>query len=117
MSPEAPEFAVRTEKEQVPDVGPRVLLVVAGDIDYTHHEALEAAIDHEIARANAPLDLVVDLAAVPYCDSCGMRVLLGAAQRIDAAGGSFGLRGVHGQVARALRLTGLDRVLGVAGSG
>jgi anti-sigma B factor antagonist len=113
-----PEFAVRIEKEQVPDGGPRVLVVVTGDLDYTHHEALEAAVEHEMGRTTGPLDLVVDLTAVPYCDSCGMRVLLGAAQRIDAAGGSFGLRGVRGQVSRALRLTGLDRVLGATpGSG
>ena len=55
--------------------------------------------------------LVVDLASVPYCDSGGMRVLLGASKRVTAAGGTFGLRGVHGQPERALRLTGLDRVL------
>lgn len=118
MSPEAPDFGVRIEKEQVPDVGPRVLVVVSGDLDYTHHESLEAAVEQEIGRATGPLDLVVDLTAVSYCDSCGMRVLLGASQRVAATGGSFGLRGVHGQPSRALRLTGLDRVLGApSGSG
>jgi anti-sigma B factor antagonist len=44
-----------------------------------------------------------------------MRVLLAASQRATGAGGTFGLRGVHGQPARALRLTGLDRVLHEAG--
>jgi anti-sigma B factor antagonist len=111
IAPE-PDFAVRIEKEQVPDVGPRVLVVVTGDVDYTHVGELETALEHEIGRSTGPLDLVVDLTAVPYCDSCGMRVLLGASQRVAAGGGAFGLRGVHGQVARALKLTGLDRVLG-----
>ena len=61
------------------------------------------------------MHLGVDLTDVPYCDSCGMRVLLGASQRATAAGGTFRLRGVHGQPGRALRLTGLDRVLCDAG--
>ncbi|MDL5159220.1 STAS domain-containing protein [Actinomycetospora termitidis] len=112
MIAEAPEFGVRIEKEQGPDGGSRVVVVVSGDVDYTHVGELESAVDHEIDRATGPLDLVVDLAAVPYCDSCGMRVLLGASQRVDGGGGTFVLRGVHGQPSRALRLTGLDRVLG-----
>lgn len=44
-----------------------------------------------------------------------MRVLLGASQRVTSSGGRFHLRGVHGQPARALKLTGLDRVLHEAG--
>ena len=112
MSPDVPDLTVRIEKEQGPDAGPRVLVVAAGDIDHTHAAVLESAVEHEVARATGPLDLVVDLDAVSYCDSCGMQVLLAAARRVAATGGSFGLRGVHGQVSRTLRLTGLDRVLG-----
>jgi anti-anti-sigma factor len=92
-----------------------VVVAVSGDIDYAHSAELESAIAHRLAAADAPVHLVVDLAAVPYCDSCGMRVLLAASQRVTAAGGEFALRGVHGQPERALRLTGLDRVLRDAG--
>jgi anti-sigma B factor antagonist len=92
-----------------------VVVVVSGDIDYTHFRELEAAVEHRLGASNGPVSLVVDLAAVPYCDSCGMRVLLGAAQRVRADGGRFALRGLHGQPERALRLTGLDRVLHEAG--
>ncbi|MCD2185992.1 STAS domain-containing protein [Actinomycetospora sp. SF1] len=113
MTGQEPDFGVRVEKEQVPGAGPRVLVVVSGDVDYAHVGELEATLEQEVARATGRLDLVVDLTAVPYCDSCGMRALLGASQRVAATGGSFGLRGVHGQPSRALRLTGLDRVLGV----
>jgi anti-sigma B factor antagonist len=104
---DALDFAVRVEERP----GPTVVVVVTGDLDYSHFRELETAIEHRLAAADGPVDLVVDLAAVPYCDSCGMRVLLGASQRASAAGGEFHLRGVHGQPSRALRLTGLDRVL------
>ena len=101
------DFAVRVEDRP----GTGVVMVVTGDLDYSHFRELEAAIEYRLAVADGPVDLVVDLAAVPYCDSCGMRVLLGASQRVGAAGGELHLRGVHGQPSRALRLTGLDRVL------
>jgi anti-sigma B factor antagonist len=104
---DALDFAVRIEEQP----GPTVAVVVTGDLDYSHFRELEAAIEHRLAGEAGPVDLVVDLAAVPYCDSCGMRVLLGASQRVSATGGKFHLRGVHGQPGRALRLTGLDRVL------
>jgi anti-sigma B factor antagonist len=107
---DALDFAVRIEERQG-----AVVVVVTGDIDYTRFRELEAAIDHRLAAADGPADLVVDRASVPYCDSCGMRVLLGASQRVTSAGGAFHLRGVHGQPGRALRLTGLDRVLREAG--
>jgi anti-sigma B factor antagonist len=104
------DFAIRVD--EAPDA---VVVMVAGDIDHIHFRELEAAIDHRLAGADGPVHLVVDLTEVPYCDSCGMRVLLGASQRATAAGGTFRLRGVHGQPGRALRLTGLERVLCDAG--
>jgi anti-sigma B factor antagonist len=107
---DALDFGVRVEERQG-----AVVVVVTGDIDYTHFGELESVIDHRLAAADGPVDLLVDLASVPYCDSCGMRVLLGASQRVTSAGGAFHLRGVVGQPARALRLTGLDRVLREAG--
>ncbi|NMO92896.1 STAS domain-containing protein [Actinomycetospora sp. TBRC 11914] len=108
---EALDFTVRSGES----ADGAVVVVVSGDIDYTHFRELEAAIEHRLAEQDGPTRLVVDLAAVPYCDSCGMRVLLGASQRVTGAGGTFGLRGLHGQPQRALRLTGLDRVLREAG--
>jgi anti-sigma B factor antagonist len=109
---EALDFSVRTGDA----ADGTLVVVVSGDIDYTHFRELESAIDHRLAERDGAVRLVVDLAAVPYCDSCGMRVLLGASQRVTATGGTFGLRGVHGQPKRALRLTGLDRVLRDAGA-
>ncbi|CAA9285530.1 MAG: hypothetical protein AVDCRST_MAG54-3988 [uncultured Actinomycetospora sp.] len=90
--------------------GADVVVSVGGDLDYDSHGRLEQAV--AAALDGAPAGLVLDLTAVTYCDSCGLRVLLGAHHRAGEIGATFVLRGVHGQPARALRLTGLDEVLG-----
>lgn len=89
--------------------------VVHGDLDYAHHHELDDVLTELVALLHPGEQLVVDVADVPYCDSCGLRTLLGAAQRVEALGGTFALRGATGQPARTLRLTGLDTVLGGAG--
>lgn len=101
-----------------------VVVSVTGDLDYASYTRLEATLievtgtadgadvaDAGDRRGPTP-DLVIDLSGVTYCDSCGLRVLLGALQRQQRAGARFRLRGVTGQPERALRLTGLDTVLG-----
>ena len=106
MEPAA-DFAVEVATED-----DTVVVRVLGDVDHAHEAELEAVMDHVIARAGGSIDLVVDLTDVAYCDSGGLRVLLGASRRASAGGGLLRLRGVAGQPSRALELTGLDRVLG-----
>lgn len=88
----------------------RMVVSVTGDLDYATYTRLESELGDVVA--DAPPELVVDLAAVTYCDSCGLRVLLAAAQQQRRIGGGFTLRAASGQPRRALRLTGLDVVLG-----
>ena len=105
-------FRIEVDEETGPT--PRMVLAVHGDLDYTHGDELGAVLDHQLALRDAagrPLCVVVDLADVSYCDSCGLRVLLGAHRRVAGLGGELVLRGVSGQPRRALRLTGLDTVL------
>lgn len=99
------ELVVRTERRDGTAV-----VTVGGDLDYDSHGRLDDAVG--AALEDPPAGLVVDLAGVTYCDSCGLRVLLGAHRRATEAGATFLLRGAGGQPARALRLTGLDEVLG-----
>lgn len=86
--------------------------VVHGDLDYAHYRELADVLDDLVAAVSPGEQLVVDLTGVTYCDSCGLRVLLGASQRVAERGGTLVLRGASGQPARTLRLTGLDTVLG-----
>ncbi|MEJ2861813.1 STAS domain-containing protein [Actinomycetospora flava] len=99
------ELIIRTERTDG-----NAVVTVGGDLDYDSHGRLDDAVD--AALHDPPAGLVVDLAAVTYCDSCGLRVLLGAHRRATEAGATFLLRGARGQPARALKLTGLDQVFG-----
>ena len=92
--------------------GDEVVVAVGGDLDYETHPRLEDAVRDALARLPDGGGLVVDLAAVTYCDSCGLRVLVGASRRAQELGARFRVRGAQGQTARALTLTGLDQVLG-----
>jgi len=108
------EGVFRIEVGEEPGPTPRMVLAVHGDLDYTHGDELGSVLDHQLTLRDAdgrPLCVVVDLADVTYCDSCGLRVLLGAHRRVAGLGGELVLRGVSGQPRRALRLTGLDTVL------
>ena len=71
--------------------------------------------DDEVRRAVCATrpHLLVDAARLHFCDSVGLSALLGAHRRATAHGGGLVLRGVHGTLARALRITGLEAVFGV----
>ncbi|GLZ47027.1 anti-sigma factor antagonist [Actinomycetospora sp. NBRC 106375] len=99
------ELTIRTERSDAATV-----VVVGGDLDYDSHGRLDDAVGDALGQPTS--ELVLDLEAVTYCDSCGLRVLIGAHRRAEEVGASFALRGVHGQPARALKLTGLDQVFG-----
>lgn len=55
--------------------------------------------------------IVVDASELDFLDSSGLGVLLAAWQRMQRVGGRLELRGVHGQPARILALTGSDTLL------
>ena len=55
--------------------------------------------------------IVVDASDLEFLDSSGLGILLAAWQRMERAGGRLELRGVHGQPARILALTGSDTLL------
>jgi anti-anti-sigma factor len=55
--------------------------------------------------------LVLDLSWVPSCDSAGLAVLIGAQRRARLLGIVLHLAAPSPQVAKLLRLTGLDRSL------
>src|SRR5579875_3692136 len=52
--------------------------------------------------------VVVDLGQVSFLGAAGLGVLVGAANRAEASGGSLHLARARPQVRRLLRLTGLD---------
>jgi len=51
--------------------------------------------------------LILDLSAVSFCDSQGIRALMLAHQLAEASGRSFTIRGVTGNVEQVLRIAGV----------
>jgi len=62
------------------------------------------------------LDVMVDLAEVEFIDSTGLGALVGGRRRALALNGSFALVCADDHLLQVFRVTGLDKVLAIAGS-
>jgi len=76
-----------------------------GELDV--HTAPSLAEKMEQASANGATTIVVDAAALRFCDSSGIQVLVAARERAVEAGGSLTIEGVQGALERVLTVTGL----------
>lgn len=82
-----------------------VLVKVAGEVDVSNASELRDAIDAKLPETTG--ELVVDLADVPYIDSTGIGVLVGAAHRAQEAGKQLVVASPQKNVARVLGLLGV----------
>jgi stage II sporulation protein AA (anti-sigma F factor antagonist) len=80
-----------------------VLVSVAGEIDLHSGQQLEAT----LTRLTPGVRVLVDLRAVTFMDSTGVRLLLGESQRLCACGGSLLVR-PSPAARRVLDLLGLE---------
>jgi anti-anti-sigma factor len=105
LSPEprpAPAFRARAVA-----AGSRSLLRLSGPLDTAATPALEEAL--RPYRRGAP-PLVIDLRAVEYIETPGLRLLLALSDELPASGSPVSLVARPGsRVERTLRLSGLDR--------
>ncbi|MEZ5239655.1 MAG: STAS domain-containing protein [Microthrixaceae bacterium] len=83
-------------------------MVLRGELDSHTAGSLDEALD----RADEKSDLVLDLSAVDFVDSSGLRVLVAHHQRCDA-GARLELAGPSGAVRRLLEMTGLAGTMNV----
>jgi anti-anti-sigma factor len=85
------------------------VVAVEGELDMSTagdlHDVLTAAIG---ARA---VSLVLDLTSLDFCDSAGLAVLVGAHNRLDAAGRRLVVAAPTEAVARVLELSGVSQVI------
>ena len=86
--------------------GSPVVLHVTGELDVAAVDDLEA-----LAVALADCDLVVDLAGVTFVDASGIGALIRALRRAQDSGRWFAVRSPTAPVAKALQVSGADRVL------
>jgi anti-sigma B factor antagonist len=85
---------------------------VAGEIDLYTAPRLHSALTSALA-ASTPLQLVVDMSDVEFCDSTGMNVLLAAHRRAREAGGDLQLASPRPAIRKILQVTGLESVFTV----
>ncbi len=81
---------------------PDGVVVAEGDIDLAGGPLLDTA----IMRVEGPDPVVIDLAAVEFIDSSGLRSLLAASRRADGRGTHVVLRNPSSGVSRLLSITG-----------
>ncbi|MGN9893008.1 STAS domain-containing protein [Micromonospora sp. L31] len=93
--------------------GGRIVLRPVGDLDIATAAVVQDALDAALDLPDT-VELVVDLAEVPFLDSTGVAALLRGAA--EAVGRGASLRVVDPQpvVARVLRITGVDSLVGLA---
>ena len=97
--------------EERDEAGVRVISV-AGELDIITAPALCARLD--ATRAGRRPSLLIDLGNVEFCDSTGLRALLGAASEVRTHGGRFALVcAPGGAVARLLDVVGASEVIAV----
>jgi anti-sigma B factor antagonist len=89
------------------------VLAARGELDLATAPRLTALLD--ATRDNGMRRVLVDLSGVDFCDSTGLRALIGAATEVRAAGGRLAVTAGpdDGAVARLLRVTGASEWLEV----
>jgi len=94
----------------------RVVLTVGGELDLASAPVLRAAVA-KLPDADEMIEMIVDLEQLAFMDSAGLHVLFGLHRRAAADGFTLALRGVRGQVAQALAVSGLADVFEIRDSG
>ncbi|HEY7276655.1 MAG TPA: STAS domain-containing protein [Trebonia sp.] len=94
--------------------GPPVIMTLPQEIDLTNSAAAAAVV---LGALDAPGLVIVDMSGTTFCDTAGMRMLIGFCE--DAEASQCTLRIVikpGGSVARALAILGIDRMLPIYAS-
>ena len=88
------------------------VVAVVGELDLATAPRLAVKID--AARRNGARRLVIDLTTAEFCDSTGLRALIGCRQEIMATGGRLGVAVLpESAVARMFALAGAEELLPV----
>ncbi|RFU37596.1 anti-sigma factor antagonist [Actinomadura logoneensis] len=87
----------------------RATISARGSIDLHSSDELRARLTELLDAGERAV--VVDLAAVDFCDSSGLNVLVRAYKHARAQNASLTVTGAYGRVENVLRTTGLDRFL------
>lgn len=102
-------LSVRSEQE-----GNATSLVVEGEVDVSNAGELRSALNQALDAGASSIE--VDLSRVPYIDSTGIGVLVGAVHHAADRGVGLTVSRPQSNVARVLALLGVDGELHVVGA-
>ncbi|MEU6450001.1 STAS domain-containing protein [Streptomyces sp. NPDC046979] len=91
--------------------GTCLVVHVSGAMDYQTARFFREGLLDELVRSQGYV--VLDLSGVPFCDSAGLNVLLGAWRKASEAGSVVVLACVPVSLQRMLSMTGVDSILQV----
>jgi anti-sigma B factor antagonist len=89
-----------------------VVLAVSGEVDLGTAPSLEEAVTTAVSTAGAQA-VRIDLAAVSFMDSTGLRVLLSGRQAAEQRGIAFSVANPQPHLLKVMRVTGIDGLLGL----
>jgi anti-anti-sigma factor len=101
-----------TDERVTADVGERdgaAVVTVRGKVFYDTLAPLAEALAQLTSRP--PHRVVLDLSAVPMCDSSGLNLFVRTRSDLTATGGWLRLTGTRPMVDNVLHITNLDRIL------
>lgn len=91
--------------------GDVTIVAIAGSLDSTTSPVAQQALD-AIVKAGAK-KLAVDFSTLDYVSSAGLRVLLGTAKQVKAAGGALRMFGLNQSVREVFEISGFASILPV----
>jgi anti-sigma B factor antagonist len=102
-SASTPNFKLWTESEETAHI-----VHVEGELDLHTRVELEGVLD---GLSRPPMIVVLEISALAFVDSTGLRALLNEHRRARAEGYEFVIAGANGAVREVLRITALDITL------
>lgn len=86
------------------------IVAITGSLDSTTSPDAQKSLDAVLAYAKR---LVLDFSELDYISSAGLRILLGAAKKLRASGGTLGMFGLNQSVREVFEISGFSSILSV----
>jgi stage II sporulation protein AA (anti-sigma F factor antagonist) len=86
-------------------------LKIAGELDVASVGLVEERMQKLVDELEGPLQLTLDLGALEFMDSSGLRLLLRWSVTATEGGGGFAISAVTRDVRRAIEIAGIDESL------
>jgi len=86
------------------------IVAISGSLDSGTSPEAQKALDGVLASARK---VALDFSALDYISSAGLRVLLGAAKKLRASGGTLRMFGLNQSVREVFEISGFSAILAV----